>query len=141
MTALLERKQQNHFGKAQKLEQFVKNWKKAAVEDMAKASDRCFDTFNEYQMAIANIQDPEEKKEQKLISYKIVIKILQYIETKGNHAHIHFLLTECKPFAKLIEHYNKFCAKVESKYDVELYIEKKIRSNKPLYQKIKSLLK
>lgn len=139
--AVLERKLRNHIGKAEKVEKVVKNWKISAVEDMAEASEKCFNAFNELQMEIAKLKDFEKKKEFKLLSYKVIVSILDYIDSKGNSDFNILLYNGCKPFAKLIKHYNEFCAKIEEDYDIEIDIEKEIRNTPNLYKKIKNFLK
>ena len=85
-------------------------------------------------MAITAIKDLVEKKKYELNCYKATYNFLVFIENDVDPDLCVLLMNKSEPFARLIQHYNSYCSKTESKYDIELAVEKKLRNesfNKP----------
>lgn len=145
MTATIERKLKSKTEEFRsdiiELENNVKHWQEACAKDVSESAEKCYGAFNDLQMAIAKIDDSAAKKKHRLACYRSTYNFLVFIENKVNPDLFVFLINNAKPFSHLVEHYHKYCARIEKEFDIELETERSIKSDTELFTKIKSYLK
>ncbi len=123
------------------LEKNFKHLQETCARDISESAEKCYDAFNDLQMVIAKIGDAVSKKKYQTICYRSTYNFLVFIENKADPDFFIFLINNAKPFSKLVEHYYKYCSKIETELNMELDSEKSIRSDAELLSKIKSYLK
>jgi len=145
MTATIERqlksKTEEFKSDIIELENNVKRWQEACANDVSENAEKCYEAFNDLQMAITKIDDPTAKIKHQHACYRSTYNFLVFIENKVNPDFFVFLINNAKPFSRLVEHYHKYCTKIEKEFDIELDTEKSIKSNTELFTKIKAYLK
>jgi len=107
------------------LEKVVKEWEvDFKIKEVSKLADSCYDAFNNLQMALAKIQDAEEKVKFVRQCYQGTYQFLAFVENKADVDLCVLLMNKSESFSKLIKHYSKYCSDIENKYSIELGSEK-----------------
>jgi hypothetical protein len=107
------------------LEKVVKEWEQDfKIKQVSKLADACYDAFNNLQMALAKIQDADEKGKFVRQCYKGTYQFLTFVENEADIDLCVLLMNKSESFSKLIKHYNKYCSDIENKYSIELDSEK-----------------
>jgi hypothetical protein len=125
----IEKKVEKYKAGTINIEKSVKDWQeKIAIKEIATLSDKCYDSFNDLQMNIAEIEDNKLRIKYEKKSYKETCNFLVYIENKVDEDVYCLLVNKVKSFSGLINHFSTYCSKYEAKYDIELNSEKKLRA-------------
>jgi len=125
---VLDAKIKKYRNEVNELENKVKDWKESCFSQISDLAEECYNGFNEVQMNISKLSNNKKEKYQ-LASYKNAYNFLVFIETRVNIDFCTFLINNSVPFHRLIEHYSKYCTKIEKQYNIELESEKRLSSN------------
>lgn len=107
------------------LEKVVKAWEEDfKIKEVSKLADACYDAFNNLQMALAKIQNAEEKEKFVRQCYQGTYQFLTFVENKADTDLCVLLMNKSDEFSKLIKHYSQYCSSIENKYSIELDSEK-----------------
>ena len=122
------------------LEEYVKRWEQdIRLKEIGKASEKCYEAFNDLQMSLSKLSDKAFRDKLRLSCYEDTRKFLSYFESEANEDVVVLLFNHCKPFTELFTHCSDFCSKIEREYDIRLDSEEVIKANQELIQRIKSL--
>ena len=122
------------------LEEYVKRWEQEfRLKEIGKASEKCYEAFNDLQMSLSKLSDKTFRNKFQLSCYEDTKKFLSYFESEANEDVIVLLFNHCKPFAQLFTHCSDYCSKIEKEYNIQLDSEETIKANQELAQRLKSL--
>jgi len=111
-----------------KLELSLKNFKQACLDKVSELAENCYDAFNDMQMTLAKMkkEDPETYDKIQKDSYKRAYDLLVFFETKINTDFYVYIINNSTQFNKLIQHYSKYCSRMEKEYNILLESEKEL---------------
>ena len=122
------------------LEEYAKQWEQEfRLKEIGKASEKCYEAFNDLQMSLSKLSDKVFRDKLRLSCYEDTKKFLSYFESEGNEDVVVLLFNHCKPFAELFTHCSDYCSKIEREHDIRLDSEEIIKANPELAQRLKSL--
>ena len=107
------------------LERIVKQWEvDFKIKEVSKLADACYEAFNNLQMSLSKIHDPEEKKKYDLQCYRDTYQFLVFVENKADTDLCVLLMNKSGSFSRLVTHYSEYCSCIERKYEIELDSER-----------------
>ena len=122
------------------LERIVKQWEvDFKIKEVSKLADACYEAFNNLQMTLSKIHDPEEKKKYDLQCYQGTYQFLVFVENKADTDLCVLLMNKSGSFSNLITHYSKYCSDMEHKYGIELDSEKIFEASHPITPRVKTV--
>ena len=122
------------------LEEYVKRWEQEfRLKEIGKASEKCYEAFNDLQMSLSKLSDKVFRDKLQLSCYKDTREFLSYFESEADEDVVALLFNHCKPFVQLFTHCSDYCSKIEKEYDVQLDSEEAIKANQKLVQRLKFL--
>ena len=122
------------------LEEYVKRWEREfRLKEIGKASEKCFEAFNDLQMSLSKLSDKVFRDKLRWSCYEDTKKFLSYFESGADEDVVVLLFNHSKPFAELFAHCSDYCSKIEKEYDIQLDSEEGIKANPKLVQRLKSL--
>jgi phage-related tail protein len=123
MAILIEEKVKKYKIELRNLEQEVKKWEKEfKIKEIGKIAKKCYEDFIELNMSIINNtkNDSQKRKKYELECYKIAYEFLSEITNDFDSIDVYILLlNKVSEFKNLIEYYNKYCSKIEKKYNFD----------------------
>ncbi|MFA5272304.1 MAG: hypothetical protein WC412_08245 [Candidatus Omnitrophota bacterium] len=127
--ATMEAKAQKCKEEIKGLEQIVKkDWKEVCLQEVSVAAEDLYNTFNEFQMNMAKLEK-QKKDTYQMGLYKCAYGFLVIIENKVNVDFCTFLMNNSLQFRKLVEHFSKYCTKIERQHNITLNSERVLSSN------------
>ena len=119
MSAVAERVRErvkNYKEEIRDFKEHIRKYIENSIREIDESSEACYNTFNNLQMSIAEIKDPEMKEDYQNRCYQATYKLLSYIENDMDEDFCIVLFKDAKNFSKAFEHYSKYCTKMEKQY-------------------------
>lgn len=125
-TQVINAKVREYKSDVTKLESSLKHSKQSCLDEISKLAENCYDAFNDMQMSLAKLKKTNLEKHNTIQkdSYKRAYDLLAFFETKINADFYVYIINNSAQFNKLIQHYSKYCERMEKEYNILLESEK-----------------